>query len=145
MEAIDLLDCPAATDEPAWWPAAFAIGPIPWIEKPPRVANSAMIAKKDRIRFMMLLVSACLYVFQAGKPYSFRLSLPFVARLVFAIEWAHRDQITGVSVGRKPGQRNAFHETVGGYMGNTYWTFYVGSSVPCNGVAICAYAARDSR
>jgi hypothetical protein len=52
--------CLTATDELAWWSAAFAIDPDAWKKKGPlRVATSAMIARKDRIFFIDTPFSAC--------------------------------------------------------------------------------------
>ena len=89
MAATELVICPTANGELAYQlVAALAIDPIPWSEKPLRVAMSAMTARKHRIFFMMLLFWLLFTQPIVISP------IPTTVGNVLAIEWAHRDLLT---------------------------------------------------
>ena len=106
MEATDLVNCPTTNAELAELAcqlvAALAIDPIPCSKGPLRATTSAMamVAKKHRTFF---IDTPFLPAFQAS---NVRFTYPRSRRDVLAIEWAHIDLITKVSIRGKQRQLN---------------------------------------
>lgn len=99
--------CLAMRAVPAWWlEAALTIDPDAWKKKGPlRVATSAMIARKDRIRFMMLL---CLL--ERKQADDTRSHIPAITGGCARNRMGPGDQITGVSVRGKGRQKKTIRE-----------------------------------